>query len=422
MKKLTALFDTLENVIELYQTRLKLGSNTPIEQWLTLCLGNNAYPDFAIHDYQQVLLFLYSYRGSLDTFNAYRRELERLLQWSWWVAERSILSLKRLDIEAFVEFCANPPLDWISTKTVPRFLEREGLRTPNTDWRPFNVKVSKTQHAAGISREVSSFSLSQAALKSIFAVTGSFYDYCQQEDLIETNPVSQIRQKSKFLQKQSHKTPIRRLSPTQWSTVIQVTEELAAQDPDRHERSLFMLKALYGMYLRISELASTQRWTPMMRHFFRDQQGNWWFQTVGKGNKLRQVAVSDELLEALKRWRQFLALSPLPAPDEQTPLIPRQGIKGPISSTRAIRQIIQFCFDQAVLHLRQTGEEEEANLLASATVHWLRHTGISDDVQHRPREHVRDDAGHSTSAITDRYIDVELMERHATAKKKTIID
>lgn len=62
----------------------------------------------------------------------------------------------------------------------------------------------------------------------------------------------------------------------------------------------------------------------------------------------------------------------------------------------------------------------EADQLAAATVHWLRHTGISDDVKIRPREHVRDDAGHSSGAITDKYIDVELRERHGTARKKRI--
>ena len=51
-------------------------------------------------------------------------------------------------------------------------------------------------------------------------------------------------------------------------------------------------------------------------------------------------------------------------------------------------------------------------------MHWLRHTGISDDVKIRPREHVRDDAGHSSSAITDKYIDIELNERHRSAWKK----
>jgi hypothetical protein len=50
----------------------------------------------------------------------------------------------------------------------------------------------------------------------------------------------------------------------------------------------------------------------------------------------------------------------------------------------------------------------------------LRHTGISEDVKHRPREHVRDDAGHGSSAITDRYIDVERAERHASARNKRI--
>jgi hypothetical protein len=36
------------------------------------------------------------------------------------------------------------------------------------------------------------------------------------------------------------------------------------------------------------------------------------------------------------------------------------------------------------------------------------------------RDRVRDDASHSSSAITDRYVDVELKERHKSAKKKKI--
>lgn len=53
-------------------------------------------------------------------------------------------------------------------------------------------------------------------------------------------------------------------------------------------------------------------------------------------------------------------------------------------------------------------------------MHWLRHAGISDDIKHRPREHVRDDAGHSTSLFTDLYIDVEPQARHASAKAKKL--
>lgn len=70
--------------------------------------------------------------------------------------------------------------------------------------------------------------------------------------------------------------------------------------------------------------------------------------------------------------------------------------------------------------MENDGHTEEAAQLGAATVHWLRHTGISEDVKFRPREHVRDDAGHGSSAITDRYIDVQLQERHASARGKPI--
>lgn len=91
-----------------------------------------------------------------------------------------------------------------------------------------------------------------------------------------------------------------------------------------------------------------------------------------------------------------------------------------IQSTRQIRCIVQTCFDAAFLRMAHDGLEDDAIELKTATVHWLRHTGISEDIKHRPREHVRDDAGHSSSAITDQYIDVEMRARHASAKKKKL--
>ncbi len=56
------------------------------------------------------------------------------------------------------------------------------------------------------------------------------------------------------------------------------------------------------------------------------------------------------------------------------------------------------------------GLTEEAESLTEATVHWLRHTGISDDVKRRPREHVRDDAGYGSGAITDKYTSILSLE------------
>src|SRR5580692_5119946 len=90
--------------------------------------------------------------------------------------------------------------------------------------------------------------------------------------------------------------------------------------------------------------------------------------------------------------------------------------------SRHIRRLIQYCFDQAVNKLREDKFISDADALESTTVHWLRHTGISDDINKRgrPIAHVRDDAGHSNSGITDRYNDIERTERHRSAKNKKL--
>ena len=364
-------------------------------------------PEGAQSDYQYASEFIFSYRGSPDTFATYRREIEHFLHWSWLIAEKSIKSVLRQDIEAYVEFSKSPPPSWIGGKNVSRFVNRSGERLPNEAWRPY-VSLN------------GEYVLSQAAIQSLFSVLSSFYNFLIQENYVSANPVSQMRQKSKYLRKHQSQGKIRRLSPLQWDYVIETAELLASDDPKTHERTLFVLTALFGMYLRISELVETPRWQPQMGHFQMDQEENWWFITVGKGNKEREVSVSDAMLEALKRYRCSRGLPPLPSPGESTPLIHKTRGKGGITSTRQIRGIVQDCFTRAAQKMKNDGFSEDAERLETATVHWLRHTGISEDVKSRPREHVRDDAGHGSSAITDRYIDVERAERHATAKLKTV--
>lgn len=403
------LFDTLET----------LEKNTQFFSDLTTSDQPHRFVNFP-HDYSHASRFLYSYRGSPATFNAYRREVERLLQWSWFVEKKSINELNRNDFETFLEFCQNPPKTWIGLKHEERFINKEGDRVPNCAWRPFVATISKKAFRDGKVAAIKNYSLSQSALQAIFSILSSFYNYLVQEEYCKHNPIAQIRQKSKFLRKHQNKKQIRRLSELQWAYVIETAECMAQENPTMHERTLFIMTILYAMYLRISELAATKRWVPQMGHFFKDMDGHWWFKTVGKGNKERDITVSDAMLAALKHYRLKSGLTALPSPGEETPLIMKVTGKGAISGTRHIRKIVQSCFDRAIERLTQDGFQEETEMLMSATVHWLRHTGISDDVKTRPREHVRDDAGHSSSAITDRYIDIELRARHASARKKPI--
>ncbi|MCF6764942.1 site-specific integrase [Thiotrichales bacterium 19S3-7] len=400
-----ALFDTMENIEQIRND-----------------LKPSLYNGFNQADFEHAYSFLKNYTGSRGTYNSYRREIERLLHWCWLIADKSLPELQQEDIEAFIEFCKAPPENWISTKKAPRFANVSGERLPNTQWRPFVVTVSKSAYRRGQRPNVDKFELSQGAVKELFAILSSFYNYLLQKHYVFSNPITLIRQKSKFLVNTQATTKVRKLSDLQWQYVIKTANDLAFENPTIHERSYFVMSALYSMYLRISELVATSRWTPTMNDFQRDDDGNWWFITLGKGNKTRQIAVSDAMLDALKRWRRYLGLPGLPTVNDTTPLIPKLRGRGPVTTTTHIRRIVQHCFDQASVALAKDGFNDESDSLLEATVHWLRHTGISNDIKHRPRDHVRDDAGHSNSALTDRYVNIELRERHSSAKNKVILE
>lgn len=399
--KLLPLFDTLEHINK---------------------QDNFDYLDDNYHlpDIKQAQKFLMLYQGSKGTFNSYRREIERLIHWTILIKAKTLVQISQHDLKEFVDFCMNPPKSWIGLSKPMRFIERQGQRIPNAKWRPFVATIPKALYKKGLKPEAKHFELGSGSIREIFAILGSFYNYLLDEEYVFSNPVALLRQKSKFIRKSQSAKKIRRLSNLQWQYVISIAQNLAEQQGEEHERTLFILSALYSMYLRISELAVSSRWSPTMNDFYRDSQQQWWFTTVGKGNKERQIAVSDTMLEALKRWRKYLLLSPTPTAADNSPLLPKARGRGGIKSVNYLRQLVQISFDRATDKLYVDGLSEEAEALQEATSHWLRHTGISEDVKVRPREHVRDDAGHSSSAITDHYIDIELHERHQSARKKII--
>ncbi len=381
----------------------------------------NCVPKKNVHDYHHAKKFLLSYQHNLATFNSFRRDIERFAQYCWFIAKKSMTDMHRTDIEEYLLFCQKPPTTWIGNKSVARFTTKEGIRIPSNVWRPFLVTVSKSDRRQGKTPKRNQYRLSEKGFREIFTILNCFYNFLLQEEISEINPISQIKQKNRFYRSHQTKPKVRRISELQWRYVIETAEKMAERDPNVHQRTLFIISALYGLYLRISELAASARWIPTMNDFEKDSDANWWFTTVGKGNKERRIAVSRAMLKALKDWRKYLNLSPiLPSVNDNSPLIPKQIGQGAVTDTRHLRRIVQICFDESCERLRRDKLADEADALAHATVHWLRHTGISDDVKIRPREHVRDDAGHSSSSITDKYIDIDLRERHASANNKRI--
>lgn len=341
--------------------------------------------------------FIDSYKGSKDTYAAYRREVEKLLQWQY--RYRLTVPVRRLtvdDIEAFFTFCSAPPDAWRS----PKIVQRTIAGRPNPAWKPF---MGRTEGGRA----------SQKSLRALFAIISSFYDYLTNEGAAKYNPVLNIRQKSKFFTRYA-KPKVMRITNLQVEYLFRAADRLAADAPDRGERDRWILSLLLFAYLRISELVKHDNdLPPTMRTFNRDEDGHWWLSVIGKGRKERYVTVGEELENALIRYRRHLGLSDYPVPWESTPLIPQSKTKPlkSITSSRYIRDLIGRLYNAALDDMVADGLKNEAAELQAATVHWLRHTGISEDVKRRPKDHVKEDAGHATLATTENYIDIERKER-----------
>ena len=369
-------------------------------------------------EYNHAVSFLCSYSASPETFKSYRREVERLLQWCWFEAHILLRDMDREAFESYLAFAFSPPRAWVANKSVPRFIFKEGGWHANSMWRPYLHRVSKVERQLG-KGPVGEYKMSTGARKALFAGVSTFCTYLLQENYLTRNPVALLRQKSRFIVREQQTRITRKLTDLQWVSVLKTVEGLTKTQV-KYERHLFILSCFYLLGVRISELASTPLHTPTMQDFSRDEGGRWWFTVIGKGNKMREIAVPDALLEALKRYRQSRQLTPLPLRGETSPLLHNHKNSGGLS-VRQIRTLMQECFDHAIAALLQQDQEDAAQDLMAATVHWLRHTAISADVQHRPRDHVRDDAGHESISTTDRYIDIDRAARHDSARYKSII-
>lgn len=399
------LFDTYKQFIEL--NFLQLSAERPlVRDYL------QAFPAElrAVEGYLAVRGFLKSYAGNEATYNSYRTHVERLLLWALLIAGKPLLELRRRDAEAFMEFCLKPPRDWIGPVVRSRFVRLGGRKklesdtwVVNPDWRPFSITVPKRDRALhdGTEPEHRPYRMSQGSVAQVFAVCGSFYQHAIDEGLTEANPFRAVKQKSVYKQRNTLDVSGRSLTPLQWSYVLETAEQMAAEEPEVHERTLFILATLFAMYLRVSDLVGRDNWEPTMGDFRRDTTGTWWFHVVGKGNKAAKISVRDDYVENyLKRYRRHLGLSPLPSPHETHPLL--CTLKGRAGlSDRHLRLLLQAVFDRSLERMVAEGwSSDEVDHLRSASLHWLRHTSATFDAPYRDMKDLQADLRHNSLSTT----------------------
>lgn len=376
-------------------------------------------------DFIHTQAFLRSYsRKSEATYRSYRNEVERLLLWSWTIAKKTVIQMKRPDLESYFDFIHNPPVSWVSDAVYERFKIIGGESRQNENWRPFTGKIAKEDRkealneGKGVKVDKEGHTLSHEAMKISYSALSCFYDYLTDEGYAFGNPIPAIRKQSPYLIKGATSKNIKRLSDLQWEYLLDCAKNMA--DADRnHERTLFIIALLKTLYLRISELSDRPYWQPVWKHFWQDNDGNHWLKVLGKGNKVRDISVPSALFPFIDRYRDYRSDLSENFGVNSALVAKNRGSGG--MTSRQLRRIVQQAFDMAYDKMLAEGFSEEAKTLREATTHWLRHTGASQDIATRPLKHMADDLGHSSMGTTDQvYIQSDMKERARTGKKREV--
>ncbi|QIR14575.1 tyrosine-type recombinase/integrase [Shewanella aestuarii] len=414
------LFDSSDYLLE---------GNSFVNQYITqLSIGSVTDAGLII---EHCADWLYEQRHSENNYKAYRSELTTFLHWCFDVASLSPIAVTRKDIGRYIAYCESPPTSLIGYFNVAQFKNDKSIndRVPNSAWRPFIGKK--------IDGKIQPYRLSDNALKTKIAIVSSFYGYLISEEYTERNPAQLWLKHSRFAAKKKFSLDEddnqHAFTQLQWSYVVSTVTELALSQPEKHQRSLFLINLLYSCYLRISEISARSGYSPLMSQFKKNPHtGVWYFHVpFSKSGKARNIAVSKSLLQGLKNYRSYLGLPPLPASDETNPIFIRHKAaghgrdSGMLNANLGIRQIreeINTLINLAADKAFNDGFEYESKLMRKLTAHNIRHTGITHDINFnlRPLSHVQADAGHESIDTTSQYLHTSQTERDQSAQNKPL--
>ncbi len=350
----------------------------------------------AVNDVEAIKAWLARFADTPTTLNSYRKEAERLLLWSVTELGKPMSSLTHEDFLVYQRFLASP-------QPPERWIMKSGHKCSRFDegWRPFAGPLSPTSQRQAI------------------VILNALFSWLVNAGYLAGNPLSLSRQR----QRQARPQVTRFLDEEVWQEVkiaIDVMPRETDRDRQHYYRVRWLFSLLYICGLRISEVVQNTMGCFYCR---RDKGGEerWWLEICGKGDKVRLLPATQELMVELARYRRENGLTPFPLTGESTPLLLPIGRKIRPLTRSAVHLIVKEIFSRASLRVRQN--KPEANRLAAqldeASAHWLRHTaGSNMAAAEMNLQHVRDNLGHESISTTSRYLHSEDDQRHKDTEER----
>lgn len=346
----------------------------------------------AHNDDEAINQFLNEYRDSPETLRSYVKEIERLLLWCIHIGDTTISDFRREELSQYQDFLKEPPMTWCGPAVSK--LTRTGKI--NTHWRPFVKGLAPTS--------------SRKAIK----ILDSFFNFLVQTNYLHGNPLAVERRRKKQGQL-GPRIIDRYLTLEEINVTLSALTDQTSTDVDLFmlHRVRYIILLLFYSGMRISEAANHT-----MGHFLQ-RDDRWFLRVIGKGKKLREIPVPDELKAALADFRQSVDLQAVPLFQEKTPLIPMKNLTKSVSARR-IDQILRWAFNLGASCF-EPEEPQKASKLRLASAHWLRHSYVTYLLDTgAPLKVAQENAGHSDVSTTMLYRHVAQTDRFEATRGLSI--
>lgn len=349
-------------------------------------------------DRDAINTWLARYPQGSPTYQAYRKEAERLLLWATLRQAKAMSDLGVEDFQAYEAFLLDPQpaAEWMAGYDEFGRGPKKPLKLPRSSsaWRPFSGPLSPASQRYALQ-----------VLRILFA-------WLRDAGYLSSNPLALLRAP----RKQQAVRVERYLPEPHWQAVLSAIEGMRRQTDEEISvaaRARWACVLLYGTGMRIAELAAATMGSisPVLGT---DGRTRWRLKVVGKGGKEREIPFTRELMAELVKYRKALGLEDMPPAGDTSPLIrPTRGHVRPLSR-RALHAALKQTFETAARAVRARGPafEEFARHIEAASAHWLRHTAGTVWANEIGLKAAQANLGHSQLNTTGIYLHDEFEERY----------
>jgi site-specific recombinase XerD len=329
---------------------------------------------------------------SKNTFDAYAREVERLMIWVNRERQKSLSDINLADALAFREMLLSPPAHWVSPLPLSR---------SSPDWRPLRGP------------------LSGASLNRAMAAISSLFKFLVQQNYLVANPFASIPGKRDT----NRMDVFRSFGPRDQEAIGSTLDSLEPTLFTRRLRAI--LKVLLNTGLRRDELASA-KWSQIKTNRLHDETEHL-LHIIGKGEKPRIIPlrpdVYQELVDHRSDYYSLMAAGEMPGLPlgHDDPLIfslkkfGDHDLHAATLSDDGIYSALKSFFQKVAV--RFSGEEYANFELAST--HWMRHTFAHEVLKATDNDLsvVKELMGHASISTTGIYLQANQAEQSAAVNK-----